>query len=48
MTTSTRVADFKLADWLPYWLTVDDLIGALAALAVLVALIPAGGCRRQG
>jgi len=39
MTTSTRVADFKLADWLPYWLTVDDLIGALAALAVLVALI---------
>jgi tight adherence protein C len=39
MTTSTRVADFRLADWLPYWLGVDDLIGALAALAVLVALI---------
>jgi tight adherence protein C len=39
MTTSTRVADFRLADWLPYWLGVDDLIGALAALAVLVAMI---------
>ena len=39
MSTSTRVADFRLEDWLPYWLSVDDLIGALAALAVLVALI---------
>ena len=39
MTTSTRVADFKLEDWLPYWLGVDDLIGALAALATLIALI---------
>src|SRR5215472_4964522 len=37
--TSTRVADFRLQDWLPYWLSVDDLIGGLAALAVLVALI---------
>jgi tight adherence protein B len=36
---NTRVADFRLQDWLPYWLTVDDLIGALAALAVLAALI---------
>ncbi len=36
---STRVADFRLQDWLPWWLGVDDLIGALAALAVLVALI---------
>ena len=23
---NTRVADFRLQDWLPYWLTVDDLI----------------------
>jgi tight adherence protein C len=37
--TSTRVIDFKLIDWLPYWLSADDLIGGLAALAVLVALI---------
>jgi tight adherence protein C len=36
---STRVADFRLQDWLPFWLGVDDLIAALAALAVLVALI---------
>jgi tight adherence protein C len=36
---STRVADFRLQEWLPLWLGVDDLIGALAALAVLVALI---------
>jgi len=36
---STRVADFRLQDWLPLWLGVDDLIAALAALAVLVALI---------
>ncbi|TMJ62179.1 MAG: type II secretion system F family protein [Alphaproteobacteria bacterium] len=36
---STRVADFRLQEWLPLWLTVDDLIGLLAALAVLVAVI---------
>jgi len=36
---STRVADFRLQEWLPYWLSVDDLIGALAALAMLAALI---------
>jgi tight adherence protein C len=34
---STRVEDFRLEDWLPYWLSVDDLIAFLAALAVLVA-----------
>jgi tight adherence protein C len=37
--SSTKVVDFKLAEWLPYWLAADDLIGGLAALAVLVALI---------
>src|SRR4051794_40345288 len=36
---STRVEDFRLEAWLPYWLSVDDLIAALAALAVLVALV---------
>lgn len=36
---NTRVADFRLQEWLPYWLSVDDLIGALAALAMLAALI---------
>ena len=36
---STRVDDFRLEDWLPYWLSVDDLIAGLAALAVLVAFV---------
>ncbi len=36
---STRVDDFRLEDWLPYWLSVDDLIAGLAALAVLVASV---------
>jgi len=36
---STRVADFRLQEWLPLWLGVDDLIAALAALAVLAALV---------
>ena len=36
---STRVEDFRLEDWLPYWLSADDLIAGLAALAVLVALV---------
>ncbi len=36
--TSTRVEDFRLEDWLPYWLSTDDLIAGLAALAVLVAV----------
>ena len=30
--TSTRVEDFKLEDWLPYWLSPNDLIAFLAAL----------------
>ena len=36
---STRVEDFRLEDWLPYWLSADDLIAGLAALAVLVAAL---------
>ena len=36
---STRVEDFRLEAWLPYWLSVDDLIAVLAALAVLVAFV---------
>ena len=36
---STRVEDFRLEDWLPYWLSADELIAALAAVAVLVACI---------
>jgi tight adherence protein C len=36
---STRVEDFRLEDWLPYWLSADDLIAALAAMAVLVAVL---------
>lgn len=39
MNHSTKVADFKLEDWLPNWLPPDMLIGALAALAVLVAFL---------
>lgn len=38
-TNSTRVADFKIEDWLPGWLPPDALIGALAALAVLIAFL---------
>jgi len=37
--TSTRVEDFKLEDWLPYWLAPNDLIAGLAALAVLIAFL---------
>src|SRR6266705_184329 len=37
--SSTRVEDFKLEDWLPYWLDPNDLIAFLAAVAMLVALI---------
>ena len=37
--TSTRVEDFKLEDWLPYWLSPNDLIAFLAALAVMVAFL---------
>jgi len=36
---STRVEDFRLEAWLPYWLSADDLIAGLAALAVLVTLV---------
>ena len=36
---STRVEDFRLEDWLPYWISADDLIAALAALAMLVAFV---------
>ena len=36
---STRVEDFKLEDWLPYWISAGDLIAALAALAVLIAFL---------
>lgn len=37
--TSTRVADFKLEDWLPNWISPNDLIAFLAALAVLVTFL---------
>jgi tight adherence protein C len=37
--SSTRVEDFKLEDWLPYWLDPYDLIAFLAAVAMLVAFI---------
>jgi tight adherence protein C len=36
---STRVSDFRLEDWLPAWLSPDQLIAAMAALAVLVAVL---------
>lgn len=34
---STSVQNFRLEDWLPYWLPPSDLIAFLAAAAVLVA-----------
>jgi tight adherence protein C len=37
--TSTKVEDFKLEDWLPYWISPNDLIAFLAASAVLVAFL---------
>lgn len=37
--TSTRVEDFKLEDWLPSWISPNDFIATLAALAVLVAIL---------
>src|ERR1700687_382586 len=37
--TTTRVEDFKLEDWLPYWISPNDMIALLAALAVLVAFL---------
>jgi tight adherence protein C len=36
---STRVEDFRLEDWLPYWIHPNDLIAALAASAVLIAFL---------
>src|SRR5688572_29944253 len=36
---STRVEDFKLEDWLPYWISPDELIAGLAAFAVLIACL---------
>ena len=36
---STRIDNFRPEDWLPYWLSVDELIAGLAALAVLVAFV---------
>lgn len=36
---SNKVTDFKLEDWLPSWLSPDQLIAALAALAVMVAFL---------
>jgi tight adherence protein C len=36
---STSLANFRIENWLPYWLPLDDLIAALAALAVLATLL---------
>ena len=38
MNASTRVADFKLEQWLPVGWSPDDVIAGLAALTMLVAL----------
>lgn len=38
MSGSTLVSDFKLQDWLPNGISPDELIAALAALTVLVAV----------
>jgi tight adherence protein C len=34
---NTDIANFRLQDWLPQWLSPNDLIGVLAGLAILVA-----------
>jgi tight adherence protein C len=36
---STDIANFRLEDWLPGWLSPNDLISALAALAILIAFV---------
>jgi tight adherence protein C len=36
---SNRVEDFKLEDWLPAWLSPDQFISGLAAIAVLLAFL---------
>jgi tight adherence protein C len=46
--TSTRVEDFNLQDWLPYWISANDLIAFLAAAAVLVACLAIWQALRPG
>ncbi|MGE5269785.1 MAG: type II secretion system F family protein [Thiohalocapsa sp.] len=46
--TSTRVEDFNLEDWLPYWISANDLIAFLAALAVLIAFLAIWQALRPG
>lgn len=36
---STDISNFRLVDWLPAWLSPDDLIGFLAASAILIAFV---------
>jgi tight adherence protein C len=36
---SNRIADFKLEDYLPVWLSPNDFIGTLAGLAILIAFL---------
>jgi tight adherence protein C len=36
---STDIANFRLEDWLPPWLSPNDLISLLAALAIFVAFL---------
>lgn len=36
---SNKVQDFRLQDWLPYWLSPNDLIAGLSALAVMVVFL---------
>ena len=36
---STKIEDFKLEDWLPAWISPNDFLAFLAALAVLVAFL---------
>jgi tight adherence protein C len=37
MNNSTDIANFRLQDWLPSWLSPNDLLGGMAALAILIA-----------
>jgi tight adherence protein C len=39
MNSSTDIANFRMEDWLPVWLTPTDLIGFLAAAAIFVAFL---------
>jgi tight adherence protein C len=36
---STKVQDFRLEDWLPVWISPNDLIAFLAGVVVLIAVI---------